>query len=312
MKTAFDDLENDDNDNSLDSSHYQDDTRDTNYSNSMVNSAMQSVTPGKDQMVAQGLQEDFSTCNHIKNLNDVITNHRSDPELNDCDGITQIDMSTDFSLYRQTETPLANIKFNDSNSTSLETPYELAKPPIGVFPQTIHHPQIEECTVNENYPSNYETPSNHYNTRTKRYSNNGFTNRYGNNVQNKIHLGGGDNAISDHINHCYNSSPNGMVDDNVAYKNAEYNSKEQLEVLYMVRMKEINRLTEELQQLQLEKEQQENYFSKKLMLLQAEVDRTNISKNEAQHALGKRANYSSFNKRNTGINKYYITIDVIL
>lgn len=90
------------------------------------------------------------------------------------------------------------------------------------------------------------------------------------------------------MNHCYKTSPNGRpIDDDEAYKTAEYNSKEQLETLYMVRVREINRLTEKMQQLQLEKEDEKSQMSRKLMLLQAEVDRTNISRNQAQEALGK-------------------------
>ncbi|KAL6436198.1 hypothetical protein ACFW04_005734 [Cataglyphis niger] len=283
MTTAFDDLENDDA-SSVDSSHYQDDSiRDTDYTNIVVNSGLESVTPAKGQVA----QKDFNVYNCMENLNnyddDVITNHISDSETG---GIVQ----ADFDLYKQTGTPYANNKFNDnSNSNSmLETPYELSKPSIG-YSRKMHPQSVKEVTFGENYPYNYETPANHYNTHIlKKYSNNGFIDGHENNVQSKqIHeFGGGDNATSDHMNHCYKTSPNGRsIDDDAAYKTAEYNSKEQLEVLYKVRLRDIERLTDELQQLQLEKEDEKNQMSKKLMLLQAEIDKINISRTQAQRAL---------------------------
>ncbi|KMQ95622.1 centrosomal protein, partial [Lasius niger] len=286
MTTAFNDLENDDDASSVNSSHYQDDnTRDLDCTNTVVNSGLESVTPAKGQ-VAQ-LQKEFNVYNHVENLNnydnDVITNHISDSETG---GTVQ----TDFDLYRQTGTPYSNNRFNDSSNSNsmLETPYELTKPPTG-YSRKLHSQSVEECTYNENYPYNYETPSNHYNTHIpNKYSNNGFTDVYENNVQSKqIHeFGGGDNATSDHMNHCYKTSPNGRsIDDDVAYKTAEYNSKEQLEVLYKVRLREIDRLTDELQQLQTEKENEKTQMTRKLMLLQAEIDRINISRTQAQHAL---------------------------
>ncbi|KYN34657.1 hypothetical protein ALC56_11146 [Trachymyrmex septentrionalis] len=292
LDEEFDDLENDAS--SINSSHYQhDNTRDTDHIDTMVNSDLEPITP-KGQVAMVHLQKEFDVYDRMENLNnydhvdnlnsydrDVITNHRSDSEIGS--GTIQ----PDFDLYRQTGTPYDNNRFNDGNSI-IETPYELAKPSTG-YPRKIFPQSAEEGTFSENYPCNYETPSNHYNTHiSRKYSNNGINDIYENNVQSKqIHeFGGGDNATSDHMNHCYKTSPNGRpMDDAVAYKTSEYNSKEQLEILYMVRMREISRLTEELQQLQLEKEDEKNQMSRRLMLLQAEVDRTNISRNQAQEAL---------------------------
>ncbi|XP_072750863.1 uncharacterized protein [Anoplolepis gracilipes] len=282
MTTAFDDLENDDDGSSVDSSHYQDDSiRDTDCTNTAVNSGLELDTPAKGQGT---LQKEFNVYNREENMNkydeNVITNHISDSEIG---GTVQ----TDFDLYRRTGTPYVNNRFNDNSNSMLETSYELSRPPAGY--RKMHPQSVEECTVGENYPYNYETPANHYNTHVpKKYSNNGFTNVYENNVQSKqIHeFGGGDNATSDHLNHCYKTSPNGRsIDDDVAYKEAEYNSKEQLEVLYNVKLREIDRLMDELQQLQLEKEDEKNQMTKKVMLLQAEIDRINISRTQAQHAL---------------------------
>jgi len=267
---------------------------DTDHTSTAVNSGLESITPAKDQVAMVHLQKEFGVYDQVDNLNNydrnVITNHRSDSETGGL-GIAQ----SDFDLYRQTGTPYSNNRFNDNNT--IETPYELAKPPIG-YSRKMHPQSTEECTFGENYPCNYETPSNHYNTHIPRkYSNNGISDVYENNVQsNQIHeFGGGDNATSDHMNHCYKTSPNGRaIDDAVAYKTVEYNSKEQLEILYMVRMREIKRLTEELQQLQLEKEDEKSQMNRRVMLLQAEVDRTNISRNQAQEALGKEKIFKLF------------------
>ncbi|EZA57904.1 COP1-interactive protein 1 isoform X2 [Ooceraea biroi] len=286
LTNAFDDLENDDDASSVDSSHYQDDNvRDTDCINTVGDSELDSVVPIKGQLAATQTQKDFRVYDRAQNLNnydqDVITNHRFESEGSD--GTVQ----TDFGLYGRTGTPYGNNRFNDSNSSMLETPYELAKPPTG-YPRKLHAQQsVEECTFGDSYPYNYETPSNHYNTHPKKYSNNGYTDAYENNVQsNQIHeFGGGDNATSDHANHCYKTSPNGKpMDDEAAYKTADYNSKEQLEVLYQIRKREIDRLMEELQQLKQEKEDEKNKMSRKLSLLQTEVTAANISKNQAHHA----------------------------
>lgn len=276
MKTAFHDLENNDDASSINSSHY-DSTRETNCTNAVVDSDTELGTP-KDQITQ--LQNDFGIYDNAVIPNNVRTNHRLDTE-------------NDLELYRQMGTPYNNNNnsVSESNSAVLETPFELAKPPGGYIRRM--HPQLVE-ERNENYTYNYgETPSNHYNTHLPfKYSNNGFTNTYENNVQNsnQIH-GGGD--TSDHMNHCYKTSPNGTpLNDEVAYKTAEYNSKEQLEVLHMVRLKEIDRLMEKIQQLQSEKEQ----MSRKLMLLESEVEGSNISRNQAQLALGKIARSESFDK----------------
>ncbi|XP_032690124.1 putative leucine-rich repeat-containing protein DDB_G0290503 isoform X2 [Odontomachus brunneus] len=293
MKNIFDGLEDDDDASSIESSYYQDSVKDTDHINTAINSSLQLATPTMEQVVQ--LQKDFAVSNSVENLNnydlDGMTNHRSDSDVDgggNGGGIMQPNATSEFHLHRPTGTPFVNNRSNDSNSTMLETPYELTKPPNAGYTRKMYHKQVEECTFGENYPYIYETPSSHYNTHPNKYSNNGFADRYQNNVQSKQthEFGGGDNATSDHMNHCYKTSPNGRpTDDNVAYKTAEYDSKEQLEVMYMVRTREIERLTEELQQLQIEKEDEKNQLDRKLMLLQTEVSRTNISKNEAQQAL---------------------------
>ncbi|XP_034189267.1 uncharacterized protein LOC117608360 isoform X1 [Osmia lignaria lignaria] len=247
LTNAFDDLEDDNETSSVNSSHYQDSAKEVE-----INST-------QGQTVSQ-LQKEFGVYEHenSNNYDSTMMNHRPEMEIapSMCD------------MY-------------DSKSNA-ETPYELARPP------NLRVQVNEDYTFNENYTYNYQTPANHYDAQNKPYSNNGYIDGYENNLQSKqIHeFGSGDNVTSDHLNHCYKASPNGRPrDDNIAYKNAEYDSREQLEVLYSVRMREIKQLTEELQQLQMKKEEEKNQLGRKIMLLQAEIERSNLSRNQTQHAL---------------------------
>lgn len=288
MDNAFDDLDDDSDISSINDSHYQDSTKGSEVTNTMLNSP-QRIISSKDQTVSQ-LQKEFGIYDHVKNSNNydsTIVNHRSEMEI----APSISDIQRDFDVYDQTDTPYSkNNKDNDMHNIIAETPYELTRLPNSAFPKDLRTQAEEGYTFNENYSYNYHTPANHYDAQGKNYSNNGYIDGYDNNVQCKqIHeFGGGDNVTSDHINHCYKTSPNGRsTDDGVAYKMAEYDSKEQLEVLYTVRMKEVKRLTEELQQLQLEKEEEKNQLGRKITLLQADIERSNISRNQTQHALGK-------------------------
>ncbi|KOC67365.1 Centrosomal protein of 152 kDa [Habropoda laboriosa] len=287
LTNAFDDLDDDNDISSVNSSHYQDSTKEVEVSNSMLNSSTQGLISSKGQTISQ-LQKEFGVYDHVensKNYDNTMTNHRSELEI----GPSISDIQRDFNVYDQTDTPYSKSnRNNDMHNITAETPYELARPPNSAFPRDLRVQTEEEYTFNENYSYNYQTPANHYDAQSKNYSNNGYIDGYENNVQCKqIHeFGGGDNITSDHLNHCYKTSPNGRPrDDNVAYKTAEYDSKEQLEVLYTVRMREIKRVTEELQQLQLEKEEEKNQLNRKITLLQAEIERANISRNQTQHAL---------------------------
>lgn len=289
LTNAFDDLDDDDDISSVNSSHYQDSTKEAEVSNTGTNSYTRGVVSPHSQTVSQ-LQKEFGVYDRVENLNNrenAMTNHRSELEI----GPSISDIQRDFNVYGRTDTPYSKSnRSNDAHDVTAETPYELARPPNSGFPRDLRPQANEEYTFNENYPYNYQTPANHYDPQSKAYSNNGYIDGYGNNVQGKQirEFGGGDNVTSDHLNHCYKTSPNGRQrDDNVAYKTAEYESKEQLEVLYTVRMREINRLTEGMQQLQLEKEEEKNQLSRKITLLQAEIERSNISRNQTQHALGK-------------------------
>ncbi|XP_076676804.1 uncharacterized protein LOC143373430 isoform X3 [Andrena cerasifolii] len=287
LTNAFDDLDDDDDISSVNSSHYQDSTKEVEGSNTGINSYTQGVVSPHSQTVSQ-LQKEFGVYDCVESLNNrdnAMTNHRSELEI----GPSISDIQRDFNMYGRTDMPYSKSnRSNDTHDVTAETPYELARPPNSGFPRDLRPQANEEYTFNENYPYNYQTPANHYDPQSKAYSNNGYIDGYENNVQGKeIHeFGGGDNVTSDHLNHCYKTSPNGRQrDDNVAYKTAEYESKEQLEVLYTVRMREINRLTEGMQQLQLEKEEEKNQLGRKIALLQAEIERSNISRNQTQHAL---------------------------
>lgn len=250
----------------------------------MSNSSAQGVIPSEEQTVSQ-LHKEFGVYEHADNTNNYdnsMTNHRSELEM------SISDTRTDLNVYGQADTPYSRSnRSNDIHNITAETPYELTRPPITAFPIVEVE---EEYTFNEDYPHNYHTPSNHYDAQNKNYSNNGYIDGYENNVQYKQikELGGGDNVTSDHLNHCYKTSPNGRPrDDTVAYKTAEYDSKEQLEVLYTVRMREIKQQTAKLQQLQLEREEEKSQLGRKITLLQAEIERSNLSRNKTQHALGK-------------------------
>ncbi|XP_076221585.1 uncharacterized protein LOC116428549 [Nomia melanderi] len=287
LTNAFDDLEDDDDISSVNSSHYQDSTKEAETSNQGINSCVQRIISPNGQTVSQ-LQNEFGFYDRIENSNNyenTMTNHRSELEI----GPSISDIQRNFNIYGQTDTPYSKSnRSEDTHNMTAETPYELSRPQNSAFPRNLRSQFDENYTFNENYPYNYQTPANHYDAQTKNYSNNGYIDGYENNVQCKqIHeFGGGDNVTSDHVNHCYKTSPNGRPqDDNVAYKTAEYESKEQLEVLYTVRMREIKRLTDELQQLQLQKEEEKSQFSRKITLLQAEIERSSMSRNQTQHAL---------------------------
>ncbi|XP_035726359.1 centromere-associated protein E-like [Vespa mandarinia] len=297
LTNAFDDLENDDDEDddddddddddndisSANSSHYQRSAKENEHTN-----ITKQRLPFKTQTSAQ-LCNDYGAYDHVDNSvnynHDTMKNYRTESDI----PLSTFDVQRDVSLYGQTLTPHKNKKPIEAHNLTMETSYELAR-----LPNSSSCPRDLEChaedgyTFNENYLYNYETPANHYNNHEKHYANNGYIENYGNNVQCKqIHeFGGGDNITSEEMNHCFKISPNGkMLDENTIYKTTEYSSKEQLEVLYTIRMKEIKRLTEDLQKLQHQKETEMDQFSRKIVLLQAEVERSNISRNQAQHAL---------------------------
>ncbi|XP_076383298.1 uncharacterized protein LOC117222771 isoform X2 [Megalopta genalis] len=287
LTNAFDDLDDDDDDiSSVNSSHYQDSTKEVENSNKGINSCVQGIISPNGQIVSE-LRNEFGLYDreNSNNYENTMTNHRSELEI----GPSISDIQRDFNMYDQTDTPYSKSNRNeDTNNMTAETPYELAKPQNAGFPRDLRPQFDENYTYNENYPYNYQTPANHYDAQTKNYSNNGYIDVYENNVQcRQIHeFGGGDNVTSDHVNHCFKTGSNGrQQDDNIAYKTAEYESKEQLEVLYTVRMREIKRLTEDLQQLREQKEEEKNQFTRKITVLQAEIERSNISRNQTQHAL---------------------------
>ncbi|KAG7206544.1 hypothetical protein KM043_003887 [Ampulex compressa] len=288
LTNAFDDLDEDEDDvSSVNSSHYQDSAKeDKERSNNTVNLSARRGIPSKE-LARPRFRNEFEAYDHSKNhYENATTIHGIGTE----DSATTIDPRGDFNPYARADTPCR--KFNESDdprNITAETPYELARPPLSRFPHDAQGPPEEGYTFDEVYPLTYETPANHYDARRKGYSDNGYIDEYQtNSVRKPFHEfgGGGDNVSSDHSNHCYKTSPNGRtVAENAAYKMAEYGSKEQLEVLYTVRVREVERLTEGLRQLQSDREEEKNQLNRKLTVLQAEVERSNISRNQAQHVL---------------------------
>ena len=290
MSGAFDDLEDDDDASSINSSHYHENTHYSDQTNSMVNSSYQQNSIEKGQTVSQ-LQKDFGVYPRAEDTNSY--NHEASFDETP-DGIRKkvVDGQNDFGLRDPISTPFGkNNKTNNTERNTTDSPYDLPRP-VNVGFNNERRAQVnDDYSFHNSYPYNYETPSNHYD-QDNNFPNNGYIDGYENILQSNQmrEFGGGDNEVtSDHFNHCYETSPNGRpVDDRNAYKTAEYNSKEQLEVLYSVRMREIQKLTEELQQLHLEKEEEKSQLSRRLALAQAETERSNLSRNQAQNALGKR------------------------
>ncbi|XP_034951220.1 putative leucine-rich repeat-containing protein DDB_G0290503 [Chelonus insularis] len=291
---AFDDLdEEDDGSSSVNSSNFQDASRDAdhNVSSSIVvnDSSIQPITSDKGPTY----QNDVSTLDG--NINYAMSTPF--PRSDDKRGSPISDINKQFDIYNQIGTPLNSHRDNSILNSTSKSSYELPRPPNlqnpMTFPNDLRAQINEGYTLLENIPynSNYHTPANHYDVQNAKFSNNGYIETYDNNISQKntndIHEIDND-TTSDHYNHCYQTSPNGrpIVNDSVnAYKTAEYNSKEQLEVLYAVRVKEIERLRGELQQLQIAKEEEKNELSRKLVLAQAEAQRSDASRNKARDAL---------------------------
>ncbi|XP_072748038.1 uncharacterized protein [Anoplolepis gracilipes] len=124
MTTAFDDLENDDDNSSVDRRHQDDNIRDSDCPNTAVNFDLELDTPGKGQ---GALQKEFNVYIREENMNNYDKNVKtiSDSETDET-------VQTDFDLYRQTETPYINNRFNDiSDNMMLETSYGFSKSPVG-------------------------------------------------------------------------------------------------------------------------------------------------------------------------------------
>lgn len=281
----FDDFEDDDDASSVNSSHnYTDASRGID-NNSIIDKSSIHHREDKGPTVSQ-YENEFG----IHGLCD-----KGPFPPSGTDNPTVSDMQRDFGIYGHISTPHNNNKDNKSFNSVGESPYELPRPPSLTNPAA-YRPDLKAqindgyTLLDNNYPRNYQTPSNHYDSVKQIYQNNGYIGAYENNIaqMDSRDYGGGDNDLigSEHRNHCYMTSPNGCpINDTNAYKTAEYNSKEQLEVLYSVRMRDIQRLTEELQQLHTDTEEERNQLTRKLALAQAEAERSNLSRNQSQNAL---------------------------
>lgn len=276
LTNAFDDLDDDDEASSVNSSRY-DVTRDSERSHNLG-----SVSQNSGPTISQ-IQREFGAYGRGDGKEGQPTDTERGPTISD--------IQREYGVYGQPETPYSKNNQNSSGVNSTETPYELPKPPNAGYPHNMRAQYNEGYTFPDNYPNNYNTPTNHFGGETQSYAKNGYIDDYDKNGRYKSiqEFGGGDReVVFDHFKHCFQTSPNGRpIDDNTAYKTADYNSKEQLEVLYSVRMREVQRLTEELQQIQEQRQEETAQLGRKLALAQAEVERSNLSRNQAQNLLGK-------------------------
>ncbi|XP_069678990.1 centrosomal protein of 152 kDa-like isoform X2 [Periplaneta americana] len=84
--------------------------------------------------------------------------------------------------------------------------------------------------------------------------------------------GAGDNPeVSAHYTHCFKISPFG--DKNEQYRNAEYGSMEQLQVLYDMRVREVHHLAEQLEQEKQKSTREKDQLYRKFALSEAEKER---------------------------------------
>ncbi|XP_046389996.1 centrosomal protein of 152 kDa-like isoform X2 [Ischnura elegans] len=116
-------------------------------------------------------------------------------------------------------------------------------------------------------------------------------------------IGAGDSNVSAlHYKHCTRVSPgfseapagtynysqdhiNKNIPDDEQYLKTEYNSLEQLQVLYEVRIKEIQRLHDEIEKSRNESKQMELQLKRRLTLMEAEKERAALSLKQSQNLL---------------------------
>nr|CAD7403147.1 unnamed protein product [Timema cristinae] len=116
-------------------------------------------------------------------------------------------------------------------------------------------------------------------------------------LMNGQYTGEGDINVSSHYRHCYRTSPGGYIVDNDArhtpdhnelYRQTSYNSVEQLEVLYSVRVREVQRLTQQLEEFSNEAAKEREEMFSKLAFWEAEQERAkSLHKVAEQQLCGK-------------------------
>nr|CAD7198702.1 unnamed protein product [Timema douglasi] len=122
-------------------------------------------------------------------------------------------------------------------------------------------------------------------------------------LMNGQYTGGGDINVSSHYRHCYRTSPGGYIvdnddvshtpDQNELYRQTSYNSVEQLEVLYSVRVREVQRLTQQLEEFSNEAAKERDEMFTKLAFWEAEQERAKSLHKEAEQQLCKLENHKS-------------------
>ncbi|XP_012280408.1 golgin subfamily B member 1 [Orussus abietinus] len=284
VECEFEDLDDDFDASSVNSSHYQD-TGHVDHSD--INSSLHPNEAEKIQTSSE-FRRDFRVFNHVEETNNCDQSTLSIHRLDSNSGPTVSDIQRDFNVHSQIAVSCnKSDRIGNIAGSASESLYDLPKPPMLERGHSFRRPVSDEYSFNHGYPDNYDTPANHYDRRINSYPNNGYIDRYGSSVLDKVQeLGAGDNESNDHINRYNKPGLNGRsVNDSTAYKMTEYQSKEQIEVLYSIRMREIEKLTDQLDQLRLEKKEEKSQLDRKLALAQAEIERTKLSRNQAQNAL---------------------------
>lgn len=107
---------------------------------------------------------------------------------------------------------------------------------------------------------------------------------------------GGDPGVSLHYKHCFRTSPIVETNEkevkndsfkglNHEYQEADYNSMEQLQILYEVRVREVHRLTELIDTMKNDYEIEKKDWKRQMALAQAERERYNMSQSQLQSLL---------------------------
>nr|CAD7429053.1 unnamed protein product [Timema monikensis] len=125
-------------------------------------------------------------------------------------------------------------------------------------------------------------------------------------LMNGQYTGEGDINVSSHYRHCYRTSPGGYIvdndvrhtpDQNELYRQTSYNSVEQLEVLYSVRVREVQRLTQQLEEFSNEAAKEREEMFSKLAFWEAEQERAkSLHKVAEQQLFDSKKKISEFEK----------------
>ncbi|XP_044014125.1 putative uncharacterized protein DDB_G0282133 [Aphidius gifuensis] len=179
------------------------------------------------------------------------------------------------------------IKENNVNLTN-DSDYEFPRQPRLPSQSTSFPPDITTqindgyTILDNNYPTDYQTPSNHYQINRQNYNknNNGYTGDiYENNNVQINNQDVNDHGFATGINGIDNTS------NYEAYKAADLQSKERFEILCGIKEQQLIRLQNDIRELQAEKDTQTEKLSKKLRLAEAERNQADFSRDQTQAVL---------------------------